>query len=210
MPQQEVLSREFGYVICFAGEESTVSLRPGTAASVLCTRSNLQGKSPLNNFDLKGNYDSGEPTVMVHRFGKGECVYISGDVGGGYIRNPYPPLKRFVSHLVRRAKPPIEIEAPKVIEVTAALRTPKELMIHLLNNPNALLPFSTSSENLSTYFYLEEVNPIRHIKIRFNTFKPKRATMPSQGLQLDLIEDSTAVVVPEVKLHEVVLVELEA
>src|SRR5438034_2249883 len=156
VPQDPPLSREFGRVISFAGEESQVSLRADAQMEVLCTRSNLKGERPLDGFDPKVNYDSAEPAITLCRFGKGEAIYISGDVGEGYHHNPYPVLKRFVAHLVGRTPPPIEVEAPRVIEVTAALRSPKELMIHLLNNPTPVIPASTPRDDITDYFYLEE------------------------------------------------------
>jgi hypothetical protein len=118
-------------------------------------------------------------------------------------------LKRFVAHLVGRTQAPIEVDGPRVIEVTAALRSPKELMIHLLNNPTPVVPDSTPKDDITNYFYLEEVNPIRNIKIKLNDFKVKRALLPLQGLSLEITGDPPQLVVPEVKLHEVVLLELE-
>ena len=209
VPQDMALSREFGPVITFAGEESEVSLRPDGQVEVLCSRSNLKGERPLDNFDSKVNYDSAEPAITLCRIGKGKVIYISGDVGEGYQYNPYPVLKRFVARLVGRTPAPIEVEAPKVIEVTAALRGPQELMIHLLNNPTPVIPESTPRDDITDYFYLEEVNPIRNIRIKFNDFKVKRALLPLQGLSLEVTGDPPQLVVPEVKLHEVVLLELE-
>jgi hypothetical protein len=209
VPQDPLLSREFGPVISFAGEESEVSLRPDAQVEQLYTRSNLKGERPLDNFDPKVNYDSAEPAITLCRFGKGEAIYISGDVGEGYHHNPYPVLKRFVAHLVRRTQPPVEVEAPRVIEVTAALRSPKELMIHLLNNPTPVIPASTPRDDITDYFYLEEVNPIRNVRIKVNDFKVKRGLLPLQGLSLEVIGDPPQLVVPEVKLHEVVILELE-
>jgi hypothetical protein len=210
VPQDPALSREFGLIISFAGEESEVSLRPEAQVEVLCTRSNLKGERPLDNFDPKVNYDSAEPAVTLCRFGKGKAIYISGGVGEGYHHNPYPMLKRFVARLVGRTQTPIEVEAPRVIEVTAALRGPKELMIHLLNNLTPVIPASTPKEDITNYFYLEEVNPIRNVRIKLNTFKVKRARLPLQGLSLAVAGDPPRLVVPEIKLHQVVVLELEA
>lgn len=208
VPQDVAMSREFGYLISFAGEESLISLRPDSKVEVLCTRSNLKGERPLDSFDPKVNYDSSEPAVTINRFGKGKVIYITGDVGEGYIHNPYPRLKRFVEHLVKRTKPPLEVEAPKAIEVTAALRGSKELIVHLLNNPAPLIPFATPKEDIPTHFYLEEVNPIYNIRIKLNDFKIKSARLPLQSRTLEVSTHPVGVLVPEVKLHEVVVLEL--
>src|SRR2546428_12748064 len=84
--------------------------------AIPCTRSRLRGKRALDGFTAKMTYDSSEPAVTANSFGQGKAIYISGEVGGGYIHNPYPPLKRFVAGLVRRTRPPIEFDAPKAIE----------------------------------------------------------------------------------------------
>ena len=216
VPHDAALSKEFGHVICFYGQESVVSIEPGLDVEVLCTRSSLEGESPLNNFDPRKNYDSKEPAVTVNRYGKGQAIYIGGDVGGAYMNNPYPPLKRFVDNLVKRTRPPVEIEAPEVIEVTAALRDTGELMIHLVNNPTPLLPWrihdsddrQRRGQEMSAFFYISELNPIHNIRICFNDFKVKSARLPLQDRSLQITGEPAMVVVPEVELHEVLLAEV--
>ena len=105
-----------GQLICLYGGEADISVRPDAAVEVLCTRTSLED---LERFDPEHEYDSGEPTVTIHRYGKGRAIYIAADAGGAYLNNPYPPLKRFIAKLVKRTRPPVEIEA---IEATAAMR----------------------------------------------------------------------------------------
>ena len=224
VPHDQEIRREFGYVVCFSGEESSVRLRSVAELEVLCTRSNLRaeppwksgvpwGKEPLDDFDPTENYDSFEPTVTLNRYGKGQAIYISGDIGSAYMNNPYPPLKRFLAHLVKRKKPPLEIEAPEAIEVTAAHRNCGELMLHLINNPTPLLPWRSADnpwvgQDMTTFFALHEVNPIHNITIRFNDFKVRSVRLPLQDGFLKFTGKPTTVVVPEVELHEVLLVEV--
>jgi hypothetical protein len=208
VPQDENLAKEFGYLICFAARESTVSLRPDADVEVLCTKSNLQLGPALKDFRPDMDYDSSEPAVTVNRFGKGRAIYIAADVGGGYVHNPHPPLMRFVASLVRRTKAPIEVEAPLAIEVTAAIRPSAELMIHLLNNPVPFIPPSVRYEDIPRYYYPTEVNPLRDIQIRFNDFKVQSAWLPLQERTLEVTGDPPTVVVPEVGLHEVLLARL--
>ena len=94
VPHDAELSHKFGYVICFYGQESAVSILPNADIHVLCTRSGLEGERLLKDFDPRIDYDSPEPAITMHRFGKGRAIYICGDVGGAYMNNPYPPLKR--------------------------------------------------------------------------------------------------------------------
>ena len=212
VPHDAELSREFGYVICFYGQESAASVLPGADLHVLCTRSCLEDERPLNDFDPRMDYDSSEPAITMHGFGKGRAIYICGDVGGAYMNNPYPPLKRLVANLVKRRPPPIEFEMPEAIEVTAAHRGANEVMIHLLNNPTPLLPWRIANrekhdEEMTTFLALREVNPIHNIRVRFNDFAVKSARLPLQGTDLEVSGNAATVVVPVVSLHEVLLVE---
>ena len=215
VPHDAELSRKFGYVICFYGQESAVSILPDADIHMLCTRSCLEGERLLKDFDPRMNYDSSEPAITIHRFGKGQAIYICGDVGGAYMNNPYPPLKQLIADLVKRTTPPIEFEMPEAIEMTAAHRGADELMIHLLNNPTPLLPWCIANrkqndEEMTTFLSLREVNPIHNIRVRFNSFAVKTARLPLQEVELEVSGDTTAtVVVPAVSLHEVLLVEYQ-
>ena len=214
IPQDAELSRKFGYVICFYGQESAVSILPDADLHVLCTRSCLEGERLLKDFDPRMEYDSAEPAITMNRYGKGKAIYICGDVGGAYMNNPYPPLKRLIIDLVKRTPPPIEFEMPEAIEVTAAHRGANELMIHLLNNPTPLLPWRITNREkhdaeMTTFLSLREVNPIHNIRVQFNDFAVKSAQLPLQEINLEASEDPATVVVPAVNLHEVLLVEYQ-
>jgi hypothetical protein len=158
------------------------------------------------------DYDSPEPAITTHRFGKGVAIYICGDVGGAYMNNPYPPLKRLIADLVKRTPPPIEFEMPEAIEVNAAHRGANELMIHLLNNPTPLLPWRIANREkhdaeMTTFLALREVNPIHNIQVRFNDLAIKSARLPLQEVNLEVSGNAATVVVPAVNLHEVLLVD---
>jgi len=82
-------------------------------------------------------------------------------------------------------------------------------MIHLLNNPTHLMLYHTSNQDFNTHFILEEVNPIRDIRITFDDFKAKGTKMSLQGLSLDIERKPVKTKVSGVKLHEVVVLNLD-
>ena len=90
-------------------------------------------------------------------------------------------------------------------------------MIHLINNPTPLLPWRINNredaaryrEDITTFFALPDVNPIHNIKVTFNDFKVKSARLPLQDSSLEVTGTPSTVVVPEVELHEVLMVDLE-
>ncbi len=116
-------------IVCFYSQESAVCV--GACTHVLFSRSRIDAEV-LRNFDPRVDFDSSEPAITSNRFGEGQAIYIAGDVGGAYMNSPYPCLRRLIKYLVMQTESPIEVEAPEVIEMTAAYRTPKELMIHFL------------------------------------------------------------------------------
>ena len=208
VPHDASLKSAFEHVICFAACESAVKVRADANTEVLCTRSNLGTDLPLGSFNANSEYDSGEPAVTANRVGEGQVIYINSDVGDGFMHNPYPLLQRFVSLLVKRAKAPVEVTAPEAIEVTAALRGPKELMVHLLNDPTPLVPMymTEKHEGMNTHLFLRELNPIYDVEVRFNGFEIESARLPLSGLDLEV--RGSVVVVPKIELHEVVLAQL--
>ena len=217
VPQEKALRDEFGYFIAFAASQSDVSLRPESQAKALFTKSSLKwkdGQPPLKDFYAYSDYDSRLPAVTVNTFGKGRAIYVCGDVGGGYDLNPLVQLKRFVAYLARTAKPPIEVEAPSVIEVTATKRSPKEVSIHLLNNPWPFTPWEpgqsiASLENLLfKYYHVKEVAPVADVVIRVNGFKVKSASLPLQGKELEIVGEPPSITVSKVGIQEVVLLQL--
>lgn len=180
----------------------------------MCTRSNLEDLNPLDRFHPKRPFDSGEPAVVVNRFGRGRAYYLAADVGSAFMESPYAMLKSFVVHLVRRTTAPFEIEAPEALEITAAVRPSGELMVHLVNNPNPLIPWRIyNEEDLDNHredgaFHApRELVPLRDIVVRFTGLEVKSARLPLQGRNLEI--DSDAVLVPRVELHEVLVLEVE-
>ncbi len=206
VPYDNDLKERFGHVICFAGHQCLISLRPGNEAEVLCSRSSLDGKPPLENFHPSTPYDSEEPAVTSRRFGKGWAIYISSDVGAGFVRNPYPVAQRFVANLVQRTPPPLRVQAPEAIEVTANHHSQKELVVHLLNNPTPIVPMGFGEDVITTHFYLRELNPVRAIEVSFDGFDIKSARLPLSNQRLEV--SSKTVLIPEVEMHEVLQVEL--
>lgn len=211
VPQSEALRDEFGHAVAFGAKQSSISTRRGSELEVLFTKSNLRWEAnqpPLQSFYAYANYDSGSPAVTINAFGKGKAIYVCGDVGDGYNRSPLPQLKRFVSHLARIAEPSIELEAPRVIELSAFNRKPGQLMIHLLNNPLPFVPWTTSREDRPKYFYIDELLSVHDVVIKLNDFKAKSASLPFQNRPLEVTNDPTTILVPKVHIEEVVLVEL--
>ena len=212
VPQEERLRTEIGDLICMFGREAEI--RASSQVDVLCTRSTLEGEHPLDRFHPERAFDSGEPAVVMNRFGEGKAYYVAADLGSAFMNNPYEPLKRFVLDLVRRTPAPFEIEAPEALEITAAVRPSGELMVHLVNNPNPLIPWRFYSDEDDdnhrgdgAFYAPRELVPLRDVEVRFTGLQVKSARLPLQDVDLEI--GSGGIVVPRIDLHEVLLLEVE-
>jgi hypothetical protein len=211
IPHDLPLQEQLGEIICFYGQESAVEVGPDT--EIICTRSTIEAGS-LEGFNAETEHDSGQAVVTAKSFGKGRAIYIAGDVGTAYMNSPYPPLRRFVAALAQRSQPPVVVvEASEQIEMTAAMRPSGELMIHLLNNPTPLLPWHVDERDdydqlQTTYHALYEINPIYDVRIRLNGYHATSARLPLHDVELKVAGDPVEITVPQVDVHEVVLVEL--
>ena len=213
VPQEEVLQRQFGHVICCHGKASKIELTDDT--EILCTLATIDN---LAGFDPKQSCDSGEATVVRHPVGQGQVLYIAADVGGAFMNSPYPPLRRFVAELVGRTPSPIELDAPEAVEMNAAWKDDGQLMVHLVNNPMPLVPWRIDSrvhpDNYSyenerqSFHYTAELNPIHDLVLRFPGLEVRSAHLPLQDKDLDIGGDPPTVIVPILEMHEVVLLDI--
>ena len=210
VPQSDEMRQRFGNVICFGGPHAAVEMTNGSTAQVLCTRSSLTWENgpPLQNFYAGMEYDSGDPAVTVNNYGKGKAIYICGDVGSGYDLNPLPQLKRFVASLLETVTAPIEIDGPRVIELSATWRGGKEISVHLLNNPLPTIPWSIPASTHRAYLYLEEVVPVHNVVLKLNGFTAKKAAAPLTNQKLSVGNNGSTVTVPVVGAHELVSLSL--
>ena len=194
-----------GELIFYWGLESAVAARAGT--EVICESTSPERVGSLHSFVPSAEDRTGAPAVTRNRFGKGQAIYIGGDVGGAYLASPYPPLRRFVAGLVSETEPPLSITAPEALEMVATWRRPGELMVHLLNNPTPVLPWGVATTELTgIYLANAELTPIRDVQVQLNQIDAKSATLPLHERELEITGDPPIVEVPRIDLHEVVVI----
>ena len=206
VPCTQEIRHEHGELIFYYGLESAVSAKSGT--EVICESSSPEKVGSLHSFHPSESDRTGAPSVTRNRFGKGQAIYIGGDVGGAYLNSPYPPLKRFVASLVNGTEPPLTVKAPEAIEMVAARRGPGELVVHLLNNPTPVLPWDVATTDLTgIYLANAELTPIRDVQIQLNQIAGKSARLPLRDQDLEITGDPPVINVPQIDLHEVVLIQ---
>jgi hypothetical protein len=163
----------------------------GSNAEVLFTKS---PRRTLNGLSVRfEGYDSDVPAVVRNRVGRGAVYYFAADVAAGYSNHGLPRVAQLVASLERRAaRPPLELDAPNALEVTAFWRGPKRMDVHLVN---------------CTALSLKQMAPLADVGITVNQGTVRRATLPLSGTVLD-VEDNR-LTVPVVRYGEVLALEFE-
>ena len=192
VPQTEALKNQFGRFVNFVAPAVSMKLREGSDAELLLTHSSrsLHGLSVTVD-----EYDSDVPAVVRRRVGKGIVYYIGPDIASGYTRNRLPQAAELVSYLERAAAtPPVEFDAPKLLEVTALDPGDKRLTVHLVN----MSAWASNDGRMA---------PLANIGVKVNHGTVKRATLALSGTKLTVQNNS--VTVPAVGYGEVVVLEIE-
>jgi hypothetical protein len=191
VPQTNELKKEFERFVTLVAPAVHFALRDDGDAEVLFTHIPRSFHALTLSED---SFESDMPSVVRRRIGKGTVYYIGPDIGRGYTRDRMPQLARLAGRLLRdAAEPPVEFDAPKLIEVTALQPDENRLVLHLLN----VSALSSSSEKMA---------PLANIGVQVNQGAVKRATL---GIaDSDLVVEDNGFVVPAVGHSEVVVVDL--
>jgi hypothetical protein len=192
VPQTEELKSTYEHFVTFVAPAVHFTLRPGSETEVLFTHAS---RSLVGLSVTKEKFDSDVPAIAKRRVGKGTVYYVGPDIGRGYTRDKLPRVAHLTGNMLRSAAtPPVEFDAPKLIEVTALAPDENTMVVHLLN----LSPWSSGSMQMA---------PLANIGVRVNQGEIKRARLAiaDQDAKLEM----NRLVVPAVGYSEVVVVELK-
>ncbi|MGH9666941.1 MAG: beta-galactosidase trimerization domain-containing protein, partial [Bryobacteraceae bacterium] len=156
---------------------------------------------------LAGPYDgvpetSGDPALLVNRFGKGKSVYSSGDFGNTIASFHAPELLDIAANTARELSPPaFELSgAPGSVE--AVLRSQNDghrLLLHLVNFTGEMTR------------PIRRVIPLEHVTVRFANIGPvkKAYTLVERGpvpVKRNA-QDGTEFSLPPIAEYEVLVIE---
>lgn len=138
------------------------------------------------------------PLCSANAFGAGRTVYFNWPIDKAFWKVGYTDHRTLIANAVewvRGAAPRIEAEAPASLDVTVREQNGRTL-VHFVN--------LTGGRRL-----LSEVVPVRDVAVRIPGKAPRRAFLLSTGARLPLREeaDRSAVVVPEIRDYEVLVIE---
>lgn len=178
-------------------------------AAIYHLRVKLNGGETLANFTkpMAGVYagipqPSDDPAIVVHRYGKGNAIYSSGDIGNAINSYHFPEWSRLIENVLRDIAPsPVLLEnAPRSVEVV--LRSQEQgrrLLLHLINFTGEMTR------------PIRRVVPLENVRITLRTkgeVKRIHTLMRPQTLAPQEIGgEQVQFVVPRMEEYEVVVVE---
>jgi uncharacterized membrane protein len=151
------------------------------------------------------------PAAVASRYGKGRCVYFSGDITGVYGSYGYPSLRKLLLNAIDYCcgdRKPLTVRAPLNVEINC-FKKDGNTLIHFLNyTTNHLRVFIGHGGPQS-----EEGIPCRDIEVeyRLNGGKPQRVYLVSakKEIQFNVDGDMIRFTVPKVDVHEIALIEMK-
>lgn len=159
--------------------------------------------------------DTGCPAITLNKFGKGNVVYISGNVFYGYMLNNQWNIKRIIKNALNLVllEKLIEINAPPGVEVVLAKQNDKEI-VHLINHYGER-PIEKKRQFGDPHIQYnnamtESVIPIYNINVRVkHDREPKKVTLEPGGKKLEWkMEDGVIhTIVPKLEIHSCVVIE---
>jgi hypothetical protein len=155
------------------------------------------------------------PAVLSGTYGKGRAIYLAAGLDAAYYLYSYPYQRLVIKNTIQwsaRTPPPIEVVAPMCVHATV-MRHGKSgqdrLVVHLFNDSNTTGGHALPADDVPLR---EEVVPITDIRV---TFRPdygiRRVTLEPGGKEIEAISigSGTAVSVPRLEIHTMVVAELE-
>lgn len=142
--------------------------------------------------------------VTQRRVGQGSVVAVHGPIFRDYFRGHYPPLRRWIAGLLARLEIPwlVQVDGPPWLELILRRKNDR-LLVNLIHRG--------AGEMLSpNRVMVEELPPVRDVTLRIRTGQPPAAVRvePSgQTPQYDFADGILTVHVPQVAVHEVVVIQ---
>ncbi len=154
------------------------------------------------------------PGVVARSYGKGRVVYFAAGLDAGYYLYAYPYQRLALKSAIEWAAagpPPVRVEAPMCVHATVMRQTRdgERLVVHLFSDLNTTAHHALPVDDVPLR---EEVVPIHDIRITFDPrYRFRKMHLEPEGKELEArrTADGTAVTVPRLDVHTMVVGELE-
>lgn len=154
------------------------------------------------------------PACVINEYGKGKTVYFTGSIEKDYLLLSYPELKQIISNSVKYV-------LKEELKVQALFNEPAELSVYekgsslIIHINNCLLDYGRNYANygrkqVETRNIVQQVLPINNLKLLVDTDAKKIESIRLQPSNIELkweeIDNKICITVPQVKYHEMVVI----
>ncbi|MBI3838429.1 MAG: ThuA domain-containing protein [Planctomycetia bacterium] len=156
------------------------------------------------------------PGVVTNTHGKGRVAYFAAGFDAAYYLYAYPYQRLVLSHAIHWAASdvaPLRVDAPMCVHSTL-MRQAKDgsqrLLVHLFNDLNTTAHHALPNDDVPLR---EEVVPLHDLRVTFDPrYHLSRIHLEPEGRDLEpkKTANGTAVIVPRLDVHSIVVGELEA
>lgn len=155
--------------------------------------------------------NTGYPSIVVNRFGKGTSIYFAGQPDQLFNRQGHPDYENLLADTVNWASPqaPVEIEAPNTVETTYWELESGGYLVHILNHSyDAVFPAPPSATKVPSsrevFRAITDVIPVHNVKIHTKDVPTSVRVLIGES---SLTVDRTTTTLSEVGEYAVVLIE---
>jgi hypothetical protein len=190
--------------VAFKGPAVRVAVRDAQAKTFGTLRARSAADSPER------------PGIVTRNHGKGRVAYLAAGFDAAYYTYPYPYQRlilRSVIDWTAASRPPALVDAPMCVHATI-MRQERDgrarLVVHLFNDLNSTGQHALPTDDVPLR---EEDVPIHNIRVAFNpSYRLGRIHLEPGGIDLGAERslEGTAVLVPRLDVHAMVVAELEA
>ncbi|MFW6308951.1 MAG: hypothetical protein ACOC1S_02935 [bacterium] len=157
------------------------------------------GKLYLEN----DNTGVSEVAATINNYGKGKIGGIYFNYGERYLKAATPATRNFLNYMVKKLfpDPVVEVEGSQKVDLVVN-QIEEKLAVNLINTsgPHA-------DDNVYVYDEIPPVGPLL-LKLRLEK-EPKKIIQQPQGRELDFTKNDeiTELKIPEVKIHDIIIVD---
>ncbi|HJT76312.1 MAG TPA: alpha-amylase family protein [Gemmataceae bacterium] len=198
-----------GRMKTYVGDQPVTFKGPAVRVAVTDPASRL-----LGTLRAKAGGGAAFPGVVARSYGKGRVVYFAAGLDAGYYLYAYPYQRLALRSAVAWAAAgpqPVTVEAPMCVHTTVMRQSKggERLVVHLFSDLNTTAQHALPVDDVPLR---EEVVPIHDIRITFDRrYRFHRMHLEPEGKELEMrrTADGTAVKVPRLDVHAMVVGELE-
>jgi len=169
----------------------------------------LSAFGAITKGEVSGTRQLDKPAALWTRpVGQGHVVYLGAELFHAYLSGPTTRMLNLFRHVLTRVRTPkVTLTGPMCVSVNTRVQADGRWAVHLHNAPGGLYRYPQPT-NANTLHAVGEVLPVHDLVVHIDGARVLSACSGVSGRTFS-VADGTRVSVPELALHDVVLLSVE-